>query len=268
VVERTPVAFVRQGSSIGLVDASGVLLDMPADAPGDPHYSFPVLTGILAEDPLSTRTARMEIYGRFMKELGSSGEKITDTLSEVDVSSPEDVKALIPSGSTDILVHFGDEDFLTRYRHFQEHLPEWKQQYPDLASADMRYDRQVVLEMAHGKSVPANDTVASNSADEVKPAAKIEGHAVVTAPKAAKYGGPSPFDSAQGQDDSEKRRAKAPSKPVARESAPPVIHAPHKPVAKPVSGAAPKTSAANAKMFAALAAARQQQKTESGQVLR
>ena len=131
VVERTPVAFVRQGSSIGLVDASGVLLDMPADAPGDPHYSFPVLTGILADDPVSTRAARMEIYGRFMKELGSSGEKITDTLSEVDVSSPEDVKALIPSGSTDILVHFGDEDFLTRYRHFQEHLPEWKQKLAD-----------------------------------------------------------------------------------------------------------------------------------------
>ena len=32
IVERTPVAFVRQGNHIGLVDGSGVLLDMPADA--------------------------------------------------------------------------------------------------------------------------------------------------------------------------------------------------------------------------------------------
>ena len=32
IVERTPVAFVRQGSHIGLVDANGVLLDMPVDA--------------------------------------------------------------------------------------------------------------------------------------------------------------------------------------------------------------------------------------------
>jgi cell division protein FtsQ len=242
VVERTPVAFVRQGSSIGLVDASGVLLDMPADAPGDPRYSFPVLTGISADDTLSTRAARIEIYGRFMKELDSSGEKISDTLSEVDVSSPEDVKALIPSGSTDILVHFGDEDFLQRYRHFQEHLPEWKQQYADLASADMRYDRQVVLEMAHGKTVPATDTVASNSPDEAKPAPKAERHAV-TAPA----------------------KPVARAKPVAKLSAP-MAHAHHRLMAKPVGAAVPKTSAANAKMFAALAAARQQEKTGSGRV--
>ena len=49
----------------------------------------------------------------------------SDTLSEVDVSNPEDVKALIPSGSSDIMVHFGDQDFLMRYKHFQEHLPEF-----------------------------------------------------------------------------------------------------------------------------------------------
>ena len=30
LVERQPVAFVRHGQQIGLVDANGVLLDMPA----------------------------------------------------------------------------------------------------------------------------------------------------------------------------------------------------------------------------------------------
>ena len=35
ITERTPVAFVRQGSRIGLVDASGVLLDMPTDGMAD-----------------------------------------------------------------------------------------------------------------------------------------------------------------------------------------------------------------------------------------
>ena len=48
VTERTPVAFVRQGTHIGLVDAAGVLLDMPENSAGDPHYSFPVLTGVVA----------------------------------------------------------------------------------------------------------------------------------------------------------------------------------------------------------------------------
>jgi cell division protein FtsQ len=236
VVERTPVAFVRQGSAIGLVDGSGVLLDMPASDAGDPHYSFPVLTGLSASDPLSMRAARLEIYRRFMKELDRSGEKVTENLSEVDVSNPEDVKALIPSGSTDILVHFGDENFLQRYRHFQEHLPEWKQQYPKFASADMRYDRQVVLEMAPGTNVPAN--VASNTETSALPEAK-PAEATVKNPVKAEEAAPA---------------AKAPVvKPV-----------PHPAAAKPVSVASGKTSAANARMFAALAEARRQEASKSG----
>jgi cell division protein FtsQ len=154
IVERTPVAFVRQGNHIGLVDASGVLLDMPVEAKPDGHYSFPVVTGISAADPLSTRAARMKIYERFTTELDGSGEKISEGLSEVDLSNPEDVKALIPDKSTEILVHFGDVDFLDRYRRFQEHLPEWRTVYPKLSSVDMRYERQVVLEMQSGAGVP------------------------------------------------------------------------------------------------------------------
>lgn len=145
IVERTPVAFVRQGSQIGLVDASGVLLDMPTH--GDAHYSFPVVTGIVASDPVSTRAARMKIFGQFTSDLDSSGEHISQKLSEVDLSNPEDVKAVIPDNGKDVLVHFGDTDFLNRYRKFEEHLQEWRTQYPNLASVDMRYERQVVLDM-------------------------------------------------------------------------------------------------------------------------
>jgi cell division protein FtsQ len=154
VIERTPVAFVRQGSHIGLVDAAGVLLDMPSDAKADGHYSFPVVSGISADDPLSTRAARMKIFNQFTSDLDGSGEKISQELSEVDLSNPEDVKALIPDHSMDILVHFGDTDFLDRYRRFEEHLPEWRTVYPKLSSVDMRYERQVVLEMQPGTAVP------------------------------------------------------------------------------------------------------------------
>jgi len=158
ITERTPVAFVRQGSQIGLVDASGVLLDMPADAAGDPHYSFPVLTGLSADEAMSERAAKMEVYGQFMQALDGSGQRLTDSVSEVDVADPEDVKALITSGSSDILVHFGQEKFLTRYQEFEQHLGEWKQQYPKLASADMRYEGQIVLEMqGEGKAAAVAD---------------------------------------------------------------------------------------------------------------
>src|SRR6185437_10665709 len=160
------VAFVRQGSQIGLVDASGVLLDMPQH--GDEHYSFPVVTGILASDPISTRVARMKIFGQFTDDLDSSGEKISQKLSEVDLSNPEDVRALIPEQEKDVLVHFGDTDFLNRFRKFEEHLTEWRTQYPALWSVDMRYERQVVLEMQPGTaaacSVSADSGVAGTDA--------------------------------------------------------------------------------------------------------
>jgi cell division protein FtsQ len=155
VVERTPVAFVRQGSRIGLVDGNGVLLDMPVDAKASEHYSFPVVTGISASDPLSTRAARMKIFERFTSDLDGSGEKISQELSEVDLSNPEDVQALIPDHSTEILVHFGEDSFLDRYRRFKEHLQEWRTLYPKLSSVDMRYERQVVLQMPPGSGVQA-----------------------------------------------------------------------------------------------------------------
>jgi cell division protein FtsQ len=185
VVERTPVAFVRQGTQIGLADATGVLLDMPPDAPGDPHYSFPVITGLNPADPLSTRAARMKLYLGFARDLDSTGQNVSQKLSEVDLSDPEDVKALIPEGASDILVHFGDTNFLTRYQRFQQLLPEWRAQYPTLASADMRYDRQVVLEMqatAQPGKQPGKQPHADPASTSSPAAPKPAPHAASTKP--------------------------------------------------------------------------------------
>jgi len=165
VTERTPVAFVRQGSQIGLVDASGVLLDMPSNAAGDPHYSFPVLTGLSEDEAATERATKMDVYEQFMRELDGGGQRRTESVSEVDVADPEDVKALITSGGSDIQVHFGQDKFLDRYEEFEQHLAEWKQQYPKLASADMRYEGQIVLQMqGEGDSAGAGTaTVATAS---------------------------------------------------------------------------------------------------------
>jgi cell division protein FtsQ len=120
----------------------------------------------------------MKIFERFTADLDGSGQKISEELSEVDLSNPEDVKALIPDHSNDILVHFGDTDFLDRYRRFEQHLPEWRTTYPKLSSVDMRYERQVVLEMHPGSAVPvAGDGVDATASAapvpvEVKAAAK------------------------------------------------------------------------------------------------
>jgi cell division protein FtsQ len=197
IVERTPVAFVRQGGHIGLVDKSGVLMDMVSS--GGEQYSFPVVTGISADEPLSTRAARMKIFERFTSELDAGGGKISEGLSEVDLSSPEDVKAMIPDDSTgsskELLVHFGESDFLERYNKYKSHLAEWRIQYPNLMSVDLRYDRQAVLEMQRGSAVPVSGTGVTADAgksDAGKAAAAVAApagvHPVVSAPAAAGSG--------------------------------------------------------------------------------
>ncbi len=168
VVERTPVAFVRNGNEVGLVDRDGVLLTMDPKTMAAKHYSFPVVTGIVASDPQSTRGARMKIYRKFVDELDSSGEKLSAQISEIDLSDPEDVKALVPSEGGELLLHFGDQEFLPRWRNYQQHLAEWKAQYPRLASVDLRYERQVVLEMQKGAPVAAGQDAAGKTMDDLK----------------------------------------------------------------------------------------------------
>jgi cell division protein FtsQ len=135
------------------------------------HFSFPVVAGINPRDPLSVRTPRMRLYQRFIADLDSGGEKISSNLSEIDLSDLEDVRATIPAGSSDMVLHFGDEKFLTRYGTYTSHLAEW-QQYPRLASVDLRYDTQVVLKMADGRAADAASEAASADPPAAAPAVR------------------------------------------------------------------------------------------------
>ena len=148
VTERVPVAFVRAGNQIGLVDRQGVLLDMPPAMMAAKRYSFPVVTGVTARENSEERASRMRLYAEFMDALSSTANPAVSQLSEVDLSDPEDVRVLLPSAGSDLLVHFGSEDFAARWQRLEEKLPGWRQQYPRLAGVDLRYQRQTVLEMA------------------------------------------------------------------------------------------------------------------------
>lgn len=167
LVERKPVAFVRHGQQIGLVDANGVLLTMPAAMMAQHHYSFPVLTGIDGGDPLPSRKARVALYQRLIGELDAGGQHLSDQISEIDLTDPEDARVLMPEQGTDILAHFGEDHFLERYQRYKNHIAEWRQQYPKLAAVDLRYDQQVVLQMQRGGA--AEQTAPLNS-DNGKPA--------------------------------------------------------------------------------------------------
>src|SRR6266480_2707888 len=101
--ERTPVAFARVGSRILLVDAGGVLMDISTKK----KHSFPVILGMNAGEPLSTRAARMKIYNELVRQLDSEGGHYSQDLSEVDITDQEDVKVLANDPAGAVLVHLG-----------------------------------------------------------------------------------------------------------------------------------------------------------------
>jgi len=168
VVERQPVAFVRHGQQIGLVDGSGVLLTMPAATMAQHHYSFPVVTGIDPRDPLPSRKGRMAVYQRLLAELDANNQQLSEQISEIDLTDAEDARVIMPAEGGDILAHFGDDRFLERYQRYKAHIAEWRQQYPKLAAVDLRYDQQVVLEMTAGTNAVA-ETVGGETASDASP---------------------------------------------------------------------------------------------------
>jgi cell division protein FtsQ len=169
IVERQPVAFTRSGNQVGLVDANGVLLSMSAAAMARHHFSFPVLTGIDPGDPAQARKARLAVYLRLMSDLDSTGQHYSEQISEIDLTDPEDARVLMPEQGRDILAHFGEDHFLERYQRYKAHIAEWRQQYPSLASVDLRYEQQVVLQMASGKQT-ADAAAGDSTGGDAKPA--------------------------------------------------------------------------------------------------
>lgn len=143
IEERTPVAFVRIGSKISLIDSSGVVMELPTAKAR--KYSFPVITGMATAEPLSTRAARMKIYTALVRQLDSEGARYSEDLSEVDLSDPEDVKVVVAGPQGAVLLHLGSSDYLARYRTYLAHVQEWRQQLQKLESVDLRYDRQIIV---------------------------------------------------------------------------------------------------------------------------
>jgi cell division protein FtsQ len=149
--ERTPVAFAQIGSRISLIDANGVVMGLPANR--QTKFSFPVIRGITDTEPLSSRAAAMKIYNRLVSELSpsdgdeasSKGPNYVKQLSEVDLSDPENVKVTANDPGGTMVVHLGAQDFLPRYKLYVSHIAEWRQQFQNIQSVDLRYDGQVIV---------------------------------------------------------------------------------------------------------------------------
>jgi cell division protein FtsQ len=162
IVERTPVAFFRDGDDLALVDLHGVILDRPVQG----RFHFPVVTGMTSGMPIEDREKRMQLFSGFMHELETARAGAVEEVSEVDLADLHDLRATLDglqtgstpsasaaSGSSEawgdtndpILVHFGEADFESKYQTLIDKLRQWRATAGRIQSVDLRFDGQAVV---------------------------------------------------------------------------------------------------------------------------
>jgi hypothetical protein len=124
------------------VDAEGVLLEKPEKG----VFDFPVLSGLEAEGGGAERRSRLALYEQFTRELAEEVPRSGWLVSEVDVTDADDLKALLIQGQETLLVHFGHNDFLPRFRNFLTLWPEVRKAHAKVDSVDLRYQNQIVVD--------------------------------------------------------------------------------------------------------------------------
>ncbi len=146
VTERTPIAFVRNGGEISLVDAHGVILDRRADQ----DMRFPIISGVSDSLPRDERERRMQTYQELIRALDVVHAGSSDLLSEVDLSNPKNVRIVmagIPgvSATQAVNIKFGGGDFVSKYRMLVDNFAQWQANAGCVHSVDLQFTRQVVL---------------------------------------------------------------------------------------------------------------------------
>jgi cell division protein FtsQ len=157
IIERTPIAFLRQGSEMALVDVHGVILMRPLE--GDFH--FPVVTGISAGMTQEEREKRMQLFAGFSQQVESARAGAMEKVSEVDLSDLSDLRATIDGlqgnapakgasteawGQADapLEVLFGDSDFEAKYLTLVKNVDQWRAMTGRLKSVDLRFNGEAV----------------------------------------------------------------------------------------------------------------------------
>jgi len=146
LIERTPIAFLRNGTELALVDAHGVILDRPRGE----DLQFPIVTGLSESMPREERGKRMQIYQEFMNNIDLVRSGSSDRVSEIDLANPKDLRAVMtgianPTDPQALTIHFGASDFTGKYRMVVENFAQWQASNGRVQSIDLQYAKQVVL---------------------------------------------------------------------------------------------------------------------------
>jgi cell division protein FtsQ len=133
--ERKPVAFVQVQSSVMLIDEEGMLLEPPPQA----QFTFPVLSGVRAQDSPSRRREAVRALLDVEEGLGPQMKDV----SEVDASDPGNLRIVAQVQGRVVNLILGEDNLGPRYRNFLNHFPEIRKRSPDVRSFDLRLDDRI-----------------------------------------------------------------------------------------------------------------------------
>ena len=146
LTERTPIAFLRNGTELALIDAHGVILDR---ARGE-NLQFPIVTGLSESMPREERGRRMQTYQEFMGAVDQVRAGSADRVSEIDLANPKDLRVVMtgiaaPNDPQAVTIQFGQNDFAGKYRMVVDNFSQWQASNGRVRSIDLQYSRQVIL---------------------------------------------------------------------------------------------------------------------------
>jgi cell division protein FtsQ len=146
LTERTPIAFLRNGNALALIDAHGVILDRPQGE----DLQFPIVSGVSEDLSLDQREKRMQIFQEFMKDVDLVRAGSSERLSEADLSNPKDLRVVMtglagPTDSQAVTIHFGSGEFTGKYKMLVDNFSQWQANTGRVQSIDLQYMRQVVV---------------------------------------------------------------------------------------------------------------------------
>ncbi len=146
ISERTPIAFLRNGTELGLIDAHGVILDRPRGE----DFQFPIVTGLSDSMSREERGRRMATYQDFLKAVDIVRSGSSDRVSEIDLSNPKDLRAVMTgissaNDSQAVTIQFGASDFGGKYRLVVDNFAQWQASNGHVRNIDLQYSKQVIL---------------------------------------------------------------------------------------------------------------------------
>lgn len=158
IVERQPVALAKIEDELFPVDRFGVVLE--AHGARFQYLDLPVVRGLensTQENVSAANRVKMETVMRALAELDSGPEKLSDRISEIDVTDPSCV-ALVPADRP-IKVFLGDSNYRERYRIYLSKLAlmaDLAQKYGAVDSVDLSVDHRIIFHTKNGKESGIN----------------------------------------------------------------------------------------------------------------